>query len=350
MNRRTFFRRHSRLYTAGLLLADDDKTSSRLGLCSFSCLQQWQAVRSGQAGTKFHDAASFFDYARSLGADGVQTSIHADDAASARAIRARLDKDAGLYFEGELRLPEKKSDVPAFEAEVKLATEAGATVARSVLMGSRRYETFKTLDEFRAFHDRCAQRLAWVEPVLAAHKLKLAIENHKDHLAQEFVDLLRKVSSEWIGALVDTGNNMALLEEPHAVVELLAPLALSVHFKDMAVQTADDGLLLSEVVLGDGCLDLPRIVGALRKANPRIVFNIEMATRDPLHIPCLTDNYWATFPERREKALGPAMAHGKANPPRHPVPRVAGLDTPSRIALEEANNRACISYARKLLA
>jgi sugar phosphate isomerase/epimerase len=312
-------------------------------------LQHWQAVRGGEAGTKFHDAAGFFDYARTLGADGVQTSIRAEDAASARAIRAQLEKDPGLYFEGELRLPEKKSELATFEAEARLAREAGATVARSVLMGSRRYETFKTLDEFRAFHDHCEQRLTWVEPVLREQKLKLAIENHKDHLAQEFADLLRTVSSEWIGALVDTGNNMALLEEPHAVVELLAPFALSVHFKDMAVQTTADGLLLSEVVLGEGCLDLPRIVATLRKANPHIVFNIEMATRDPLRVPCLTDKYWITFPERREKALGPAIAFAKANPPRHPVPRVAGLDTPARIALEESNNRSCLSHGRKLL-
>jgi len=34
---------------------------------------------------------------------------------------------------------------------------------------------------------------------------------------------------------------------------------MSVHFKDMAVQPADDGFRLSEVPLGTGALDLPRI-------------------------------------------------------------------------------------------
>jgi hypothetical protein len=31
--------------------------------------------------------------------------------------------------------------------------------------------------------------------------------------------LLRKLGSEWIGALVDIGNNMALLEEPRALCD-----------------------------------------------------------------------------------------------------------------------------------
>ena len=53
---------------------------------------------------------------------------------------------------------------------------------------------------------------------------------------------------------------------------------------------------MSEVPLGQGTLDLPRIVELCQKHNPQIVFNLEMITRDPLKIPCLTDEYWATFP------------------------------------------------------
>lgn len=137
-------------------------------------------------------------------------------------------------------------DLPAFAAKTKLILEAGATVARAVFTGGRRYETFKTLDEFRAFHDQAGRTLPLIEPVLRKHRLKLAIENHKDHTTDELVSLMKAISSEWIGVLVDTGNNIALLEEPHAVVEALAPFALSVHLKDMAVQEQKEGFLLSE--------------------------------------------------------------------------------------------------------
>ena len=72
---------------------------------------------------------------------------------------------------------------------------------------------------------------------------------------------------------------------------------MSVHLKDMAVQPDADGFLLSEVPLGTGMLDLPPASSPrCARRNPAIVFNLEMATRDPLKIPCLTDGYWVTFP------------------------------------------------------
>ena len=71
-----------------------------------------------------------------------------------------------------------------------------------------------------------------------------------------------------------------------------------------------------EVPLGTGMLDLPRIVATLRRANPAIVFNLEMATRDPLTVPCLTEGYFATFPERKATHLEAAMRLVKLNPPK----------------------------------
>jgi len=56
-----------------------------------------------------------------------------------------------------------------------------------------------------------------------------------------------------------------------------------------------DGFLLAEVPLGEGFVDLPRIARMLRRARPDIHLNLEMITRDPLRIPCLTDYYWATL-------------------------------------------------------
>jgi sugar phosphate isomerase/epimerase len=164
------------------------------------------------------------------------------------------------------------------------------------------------------------------------------------------IALLRSIDSEWVGALVDTGNNLALCEEPHAVVEALAPFALSVHLKDMSVQPAADGFLLSEVPPGSGCLDLPRIIRTLRRARPDIVFNLEMATRDPLRIPCRTDAYWATFPERRAAAERAALTFVAAHPPRGPLPSPAGLSLPEQLALEDHNNRLSLAWMRDNIA
>lgn len=220
-------------------------------------------------------------------------------------------------------------------------------MARAVFMGQRRYETFKTLEEFRSFHAQAEKSLALIEPVLRKQQLAIAIENHKDFTSDELAALMRKFGNEWVGVLVDTGNNLALVEEPHAVVETLAPFARSVHLKDMAVQASDDGFLLSEVPLGTGMLDLPRMVATLRRANPAIVFNLEMATRDPLSVPCLTDGYFATFPERKATHREAAMQRVKSNPPRQPLPRMQGKSGAQIIAEEEGNNRQGLAWMRK---
>lgn len=99
---------------------------------------------------------------------------------------------------------------------------------------ARRYEAFRTRAEFEAFPQQAKRPLPLIEPVLRRHRLKVAIENHKDHTAEELAALMKFASSEWMGVLVDTGHNLALLESPAETIAALAPSAFSVHLKDMA--------------------------------------------------------------------------------------------------------------------
>ena len=99
----------------------------------------------------------------------------------ARCIHFLAAIDNSGYFEGDVTMVKSDSGLDAFEAEVKLAREAGVTVVRSVFTGGRRYEIFKTMEDFRRFTAGAERSLALIEPVLRKHRLKLAIENHKDH-------------------------------------------------------------------------------------------------------------------------------------------------------------------------
>ena len=349
MNRRTFLATVPALLAARDAIATRGTTPGRLGVCTFSCHRAWQAVRDKSAPAPFADGPSFYDYVRRLGGDGAQTGVASLDENAATHLRATVGQTGG-YYEGDLRLPTKDSELGKFEQDVKLTRLAGATVARTVLSGSRRYETWKTLAAFRAFRAEASQRLARVEPILKKHRLKLAIENHKDLAAVELAALMREFNSEWLGVTVDTGNNLALLEDPYATVEALAPFALSVHLKDMAVQPHARGFLLSEVVCGQGFLDLPRIAATLRKANPRVCFNLEMATRDPLLVPCLDDGYFATFPDRQATHLAAALQRVHAHPPRQPPPSIAGQPMAQQLADEEQNNRVSLQWMHQSLA
>jgi sugar phosphate isomerase/epimerase len=299
--------------------------------------------------SRFRHALDVLEHAHAIGAGGVQLGVEEDwtpDFVS--RLRTCLDQ-TGMYFEGQVRLPRQESDVPRFEKQIRLARAAGASVVRTVALSGRRYETFSTAEAFREFADRSRQSIRWAEPIVRAHHVRLAVENHKDWRIPGLLDIVRTLASEYVGVCLDTGNSISLLEDPMEVVEAYAPFAFTTHFKDMAVQTYEDGFLLSEVPLGDGFLDLDRFVTVVRKANPRITFNLEMITRDPLRVPCLSDSYWPTFSDVKAPALAQALELVKSHPPVKDLPRVSGLDEEQRIAFEEANNLASLEFAKKRL-
>ncbi len=343
MNRRTFITALPSLAVARSLLATVSSKQARIGLCTFSCHQHWNAVRAKHESVKFTDATTFYRYARELGAEGVQTPLRVQDLAAAKALRALVEDTHG-YYEAELQLPKTDADLAAVDTDAHLAREAGATVARAVFTNGRRYEALKTMADFNRFEAHVQKTLALLEPIARKHRLKIAIENHKDHTSEELAAHLRRLGSEWVGALVDTGNNLALCEDPFAVIETLAPFAMSVHLKDMAVQPWENGFLLSEVPLGTGLLNLPRIIATLVNANPALVLNLEMATRDPLRVPCLTDGYYATFPERKAARMDAMMQFVKDNPPKQPTPSVNGKPPTQVLAEEEAHNRTSLAW------
>jgi sugar phosphate isomerase/epimerase len=296
----------------------------------------------------FADPARFAAFCRERGAAGVQLPIGTRTAEAATALRDRLG-ELGLYLEGSIAPPKDEADADRFEAEVRAAKDAGADVLRTVMLGGRRYEVFKTAAEYRAFKDRAWKSLQLAAPVVARHKVRLAVENHKDYRADELADVMKRLKSAFVGVTVDTGNNIALLEDPHGTVEALAPWAMSVHLKDMAVKESADGFLLSEVPLGDGYLDLKRVVGTLRKANPAIRFNLEMITRDPLRVPCLADGYWATFAELPGRDLARTLTSVRRHAPKGDLPRVAKLSEADQLAAEDANVRRSFAHSREHL-
>jgi hypothetical protein len=76
---------------------------------------------------------------------------------------------------------------------------------------------------------------------------------------------------------------------------------------------------------------------------------LEMMTRSPLKIPCLTSKYWVTFPDRGGARLARALRLVRANKPRQRLPQVESLAPAARVKLEEDNVRRCLDYARQQL-
>ena len=298
-------------------------------------------------GPHTRSAFDFLEYCSALGAGGIQTGLDSLDAGYLDRLRRRAS-ELGMYLEVIVNLPQGDGAAD-FERQVAAAVRAGARCLRSACLGGRRYENFRSLDQWKDFVTESHKRIAQAVPVLEKHRMPLGLENHKDWTADEMVALLERYASENLGVCLDIGNNLALLDDPRDVIEKLTPHAVTTHFKDMAVEEYPEGFLLSEVPLGQGILDLPWVVESLRQARPRARLSLEMLTRDPLRVPYLTDKYWVTFPERSGVYLSRTMALVRGRPPRKPLPHVSGLDELERRQQEEDNVKECLAYAGEKL-
>lgn len=329
-----------------MMWAPDRKT--HLGVAEYSYNLRNTADRSRGVRLPFNDPLTFLDYCHRLGAGGIQVAIGSRDADYVAKLRAKAES-TGMFLEGSIRLPVDQKDVERFENELRAAKDAGASVLRTVMLIGRRYETFDTADAFKQFAERSWKSLTLAEPVVSRHRMRLAVENHKDWRIPEMLAMLKRISSEFAGVCIDTGNSIALLEDPMEVVEAFAPWAYAVHIKDMAVQEYPEGFLLSEVPLGEGFLDLPKMIQTLRQAKPQIQFTLEMITRDPLKVPCLTKKYWATFDGVPGSALAKTLAMVREKGRKGPMPTVSGLDEERKLKIEDDNVRQCLAYARERL-
>jgi sugar phosphate isomerase/epimerase len=346
-NRRQFLAAAAVLPLAPVLAAvlSDDRRK-RLGVVQYSFAIRLAAERAAGK-TGLADPLTFLEHCHTIGAGGVQIGLGVRPPEYLANLRKKAD-ECSMDLEGTIRLPKDSDDCERFTAEVRCAREAGIKVLRTVLLGGRRYEQFKRGDDFRRACAPAEQSVKLAEPIVSKNDLLLAIENHKDYRAAELMDLLQRLGSRHVGACVDTGNSIALLEEPLEVVRTLAPRAFTVHLKDMAVAECDDGFLLSEVPLGEGFLELPKMIALLREARPAIRFNLEMITRDPLRVPCLTDQYWATA-TASGRDLARTLSMVREHKPAQPLPRLRGRDWKNPIAIEEENVRKSLAYAREHL-
>ena len=293
------------------------------------------------------------EHCHSIGMGGAETGLPSLEPADIKAFRKKLESyDMYLNANG-LRLPKEKGDLPEFERAVRAFTEAGAKATRNPLTG-RRYEVFSTLDEFKQHTEQSKRSVELAEPIARKYKLKIGIETHKDWRTGDFVDWMKKLSSEWVGVCWDIGNNIALCEDPMEQLPALAPYCVNVHIKDMAVEEYKDGFLLSEVVFGQGFLDLKKIVTTLRAMHPEIPFGLEHITRDPLQVPVFTEKYWATFGDpgvspMYARDLAHTLVMVKQNRSKTPLPRIGHLNAEQQLKAEDDNILADIKWAHENL-
>jgi sugar phosphate isomerase/epimerase len=327
--------------------AQDGPKRTKLGIDDFSYNIRSRAEKAGYKPKVTQDPLTFLKYCHSIGAGGLQCVIGRRNEEYAKELRAYIE-DNDLFIEDSVWLG-GKVDLERFEAGVASVKAAGARAIRG-FCGGRRYEQFDKRQQFDEFADRSWKAIESVAPIVEKYRIPLAIENHKDWLIPHMLKMLKKIDSEYVGVCIDTNNSFALLEDPMDLVEAYAPWAHCVHLKDMAVCEYKEGFLLADVVFGEGTLDLPKIVDIIRKARAGIKFSVEMSTRNPLKVPCLSEKYWATLGDVPGVNLARTMRYVRAHASdKNSLPNIDNLSVDEQVKLEDQNVKKCLRYAAEHL-
>lgn len=328
--------------------ADERPTTSSLGLVAFDCSLRRKWLQQRDPKFDLFEPLAFLKHCHSVGAGGMQASLGVLDATRVKALRD-FAAEHSLFIDGIVNPPKDDGDLARFEAEIRTAAEVGALAVRTVVMPGRRYEQFKSLADVREAETKAVKMLELAAPIVTKHRVKLAVENHKDQRIDERLALYKHLRCEYIGATVDTGNSFALLDDPYGAIEALAPYAFSVHFKDQALREYEHGFLLADIPLGQGSFDMQRIAAILKRAKPDIRMVLELITRDPLKVTCLTDKYWATMSSVSGSDLARTLRFVREHPAKN-LQDVGSLSLDKQVELEDANIAASLKYAREELA
>lgn len=332
---------------ASVVMATEAQQRSRLGLVAFNCAIRRKWMQQRDPKFDLFEPLNFLKHCREVGAGGMQVSLGVLDAAHVKSLK-EFAAEHSLCIDGIVNPPKDDGDLSRFDAEIRTAAEVGVQAVRTVVMPGRRYEQFKSLAEVREAEAKALRMLELAVPIVTKHRVKLAVENHKDQRIDKRLALYKHLSSEFIGATVDTGNSFALLDDPYGAIEALAPYAFSVHFKDQALHEYEHGFLLADIPLGMGSFDMRRIVAILKRAKPDIRMMLELITRDPLKVPCLTDKFWATMPQVSGNDLARTLRFVREHPAKS-LQEVSSLSLDKQVELEDANIAASVKFAREEL-
>ena len=106
--------------------------------------------------------------------------------------------------------------------------------------------------------------------VAETYGVKLAVENHIDFTADEILQLLKGVNSEYLGLNFDTGNFLRLLDDPVKRMEKLAPYVYATHVKDLLPDknaSPADWFFFAGVPVGKGLIDNQKLAEYLQNAG-----------------------------------------------------------------------------------
>ena len=189
MNRRTFA---ASLASAALMKGAAPRTTMGVAETSFNLSNP-------------KDTLALLELAHKLGAAGLQATLTSKDPAYLHKLRDRAGQ-LGMYLETIAPFPKTPKDLPAFDASLAAAKEAGAVAVRTATDGGRRYEKWTTPEAWAAFLKDTSAGVQVIAKAAETAKIPVGLENHKDYTLEELLGAMKRLGGEYFGVTLDFGN------------------------------------------------------------------------------------------------------------------------------------------------
>ena len=188
--------------------------------------------------------------------------------------------------------------------------------------------------------------------------VRIALENHAgDMQSHEVRIIIEESGKDAVGACLDTGNPMWVVEDPLVSLEVLAPYVVTSHVRDSAVYEHPRGASAQWTALGDGSIDFHKFMERYRELCPKAAMQLEIITgRPPQVLPYLDPDFWKAFPKAKASEFARFVALARSGHPftgfmvvedgvAEPLPEfTAALREQQRLDLERS-----LEYAKKSL-
>ena len=180
------------------------------------------------------------------------------------------------------------------------------------------------------------------------HNIKIAVENHAgDMQARELRGLIELAGKDFVGAVIDTGNPVWALEDPHLTLETLAPYILTSHVRDSYLWKTPEGIVVQWTRMGEGNVDISRWVARYRELCPGKSLSMEIIVTGARKFQVFETKFWDAYRNTPAWEFARFMAIAEKGTVRPDPPK---LDKEASVAKERQDLEASIDYTRKLLA
>ena len=264
------------------------------------------ATKAGARAEPVLDALGLMDAARELGLAGIEIPLASLTDAQLRAwAEALKERELAIVADLPVSLDTEAKEIRGW---LSAAAALGAKVMRAtlstLLCGDRR-----SLDGgWEPFLERRAARLREVLPYAEDLGVCLALENHQDATSADLLRLGEMVGhSPAYGVTLDTGNPLAVAEDPVAFTRRVAALVRHVHLKDYTLHFAPEGFRLVRCAAGDGVIDFAAILAIVRNNGHVLLPGIEIAAQQARTIPVLAPDWWACHAPAQKSHLLPVL-------------------------------------------